>query len=205
MSETIDLRVSDPAVWEYVCKLQRSRATGRLLTVRCGKCRTKLGEAAQTEHGPGFAAWWREWEQPAHEVHIDGRKLSPRETIRHVTGDAEEIEGDWRADVRRGYFAPLAIPLDLPQEYVPLVVRCKPSHGAAVLNRIDVLNALNNHRMNALNVNVHPGQFEILPQQTDGLASTTSTARLVKRIGAGESWTPDSFDAWLSEMERDTP
>lgn len=202
MSETIDLRVRDPRVWEYVCKLQHADAVGRILEIRCATCNTKLGEAANTPHGPGFAAWWRDWQPDVHSVSVNGRQLSPRETRRYLVNSAEEVEGDWGKEPQ-GYFAPLAIPPKIAQEYVPLLVRCV-AHGDTILNRLEVLAALRRD-WSSVAVRVERCRFDVSPQQVDDLKrGETKHARLVRRIG-GESWTPDSLDAFFAEMEGDTP
>lgn len=188
MSEVVDLRVSDPAVWAYVCQLQHEAAVGRILAVRCAACNTKLGEAANTAHGPGFAAWWRDYVPQPWAVIVDGHKLTDRETMQHTLKRAEYVEGDWGKEPC-GYFAPLAIPPELPHEYVPLLVRCV-RHGDAILNRGAVLAALRSTRR-GMKVRMSGTRFEIIRQQIDGLKSEPKQALLVERFGRGESWTTE--------------
>ena len=205
---TIDLRVTDPEVWGYICRLQHAEAIGRILQIRCGQCNAKLGCAANTAHGPGFASSWADWNFDLGEVHIDGERLRGREALRYVLDGADEVSGDW-GKTRYGFFAALAIPTDLPQEYVPLLVRCT-THGDAVLNRDDVLGALRKG-WRALSVAVTDESYvEVTPQQTDGLASESKSARLVHTIGAGQGMPVDEFRAWYAAQAggrdlRDTP
>lgn len=192
---TIDLRVSNPHVWEYICQLQHADAIGRPLQIRCSQCRAKLGLAVNTLHGPGFASSWSDWEANFGQVHINGQQLGDREAIRYMLDDAEEVSGDW-GRTPHGFFAALRIPLDLPQDYVPLFVRCM-THGDAVVDRAEVRDALRKG-WPVLPVALEGTRFDVIEQQTDGLRTTPRHSRLVKRIGAGDGLTVEEFDAWHS-------
>lgn len=199
----VDLRVNAPAVWEYVCALQHDAAQGRVMQIRCSVCNALLGSAANTAHGPGFAATWTEWEPGGVSVKVGTTELPPRQAWRWLLNEAESAEGDWKG--REGYFAPLAIPPELPQEYVPLLVRCH-DHGDTIVDRLAVLRGLQrgNRDMRVKPAGEH---HEIIPQQVEGLATEPgSTVRLVTRIRPTRSFgTAAEFDAWRASRLRDTP
>lgn len=189
----IDLRVHDPKLWEYVCLLQASPAI-HMAPIRCRSCQTRLGTIATTKHGPGFSARWTiDAAPPGVVVAKDGTQLEPRHTRRWILKNAEEVTGDW-APGKTGYFAPLAIPDQLPQDYLPLVVRCS-KHGDSVVDRAAALSALRTKNPRGIVAKPTGHRFEIIDQQTDGLTSTKPTRmRAVMRFGGRKpsSTTPEN-------------
>ncbi|MCI1962634.1 MAG: hypothetical protein LKJ18_00595 [Ancrocorticia sp.] len=179
----IDLRVADPKVWEYICQLQRQDALGGVTKVRCSICNEWLGTAATTTVGPGFAGTYRDYGPMFYEIRINGEPLKPREMIEYMKARATVVEGDYWDKQRRGYFAPLAIPPDLPQEYVPLVVRCM-KHGDLILDRTDVITALR-RKFKTLRVTPLGERYTIIEQQTEGLQPSGQErhSRMVRHIG----------------------
>lgn len=180
---TIDLRVSTPTVWEYVCQLQHDAAQGRVMQIRCAMCNARLGMAANTAHGPGFAATWTEWEHGGISVQVNGSELPPRQKWRYLLNEAESVEGDYWGKQRHGYFAPLAIPPELPQEYVPLIVRCA-RHGDLIIDRTDVLSALR-RKLKTLSVTPTGESHLLIEQQKEGLRTSGNVqhSKMVQHFG----------------------
>lgn len=211
---TINLHVDDPAVWRYICALQHEEAVGQIMAVQCAECAnrrrtTKLGLAANTAQGPGFAASWADWEVEWGEVHVSGRKLGARETLSHLLDSATTVTGDW-GKTREGYFAALAIPPELTQEYVPLLVRC-PRHGDALLNRDAVVAGLRRQQRVFLARPAGGVRLDVVPQQVEGLRhGERKHASLTTTFGAGQGLPLEEFKAWYAAQPggrdlRDTP
>lgn len=143
MSEPLYLDPATDAVRRLTAaSLAPGTAVEPRLDIRCVACGSKLGYVVKTaHHGLGFASTWRTELPLGFEVHVNGRKLSRGEAIKHERTSTQVVrrEGppmDYTG--RDGVIALLTLPPDMVQDYPALLVRCT-EHGDAELDRLEVV------------------------------------------------------------------
>lgn len=162
------LQADDPAVLARTLRALEASAGARPVALRCSECGTVLARVGTTTHGPLFTSswpvevpspWMGGWVRAA-----DGAPLSRRHVLameRAATTDRSGAE--WTGVERHGVIALLALPPALAQDYPDLLVRC-PRHGAAVLERHDVLDWMHAGRTRNLRVSFPLPEYRRSPE-----------------------------------------